>query len=501
MATGPASQRLLHEGFLRSLERDEGAEALRIGAHHISYRRLHDHALALAGSLVASAPRPLRRVGVLAARSESAYAGLLAALYTGAAVVPLNAAFPAERLRYMVTAASLDGLVVDERGLRALRPLADVLDGVAVVTETIGPPLTEPLPASPDDVAYILFTSGSSGRPKGVPVLHSAAVAYLHQVQDRYAFTSGDTFSQTYDLTFDLAMFDLFVGWGSGGTVVSVPPHAYVSLPEFISRHGITVWFSTPRMIALARQARGLEPGSFPTLRWSLFCGEPLLVRDAAQWQDAAPHSPVENLYGPTELTVSCTAHRFDPKTSPERAVNGIVPIGTLHPNLRHLLLGAEDDAQGTGELCVTGDQMFRGYLDPSDDFGRFVEHEGERWYRTGDLVRPAGQGELAYIGRNDQQVSIGGVRVELAEIESGLRRLSGVREAVAVAAAGQLVAFCVGVEKPVPLLLAELGSFLPRYMVPRHFEYLEELPLNANRKIDRRALSDRARVRLQPDA
>lgn len=97
--------------------------------------------------------------------------------------------------------------------------------------------------------------------------------------------------------------------------------------------------------------------------------------------------------------------------------------------------------------------------------------------------------------------MSIGGVRVELAEIESGLRRLSGVREAVAVAAAGQLVAFCVGVEKPVPLLLAELGSFLPRYMVPRHFEYLEELPLNANRKIDRRALSDRARVRLQPDA
>ncbi|TLQ46309.1 amino acid adenylation domain-containing protein [Streptomyces marianii] len=500
MVTGQSPQRLLYEGFLRSLEHDQEAEALRIGAQRITYRRLHDRALALAGSLVSAAPRPLRRVGVLAARSEDAYAGLLAALYTGAAVVPLNPSFPAERLRYMVTAASLDGLVVDERSQRSLAALADVLDGVSVVAEPMGPALEEPILSSPTDVAYILFTSGSSGRPKGVPVLHSSVVAYLRHVQDRYAFTPDDVFSQTYDLTFDLAMFDLFVGWGSGGTVVSVPPHAYVSLPEFIARHGITVWFSTPRMISLARQARGMVPNSFPSLRWSLFCGEPLLVRDAAQWQDAAPRSHVENLYGPTELTISCTAHRFDPETSPGRAVNGIVPIGTIHPNLRYLLLGADDSDDGTGELCVTGDQTFRGYLDPSDDADRFVDHDGKRWYRTGDLVQHTEGGELAYIGRRDHQVSIGGVRVELAEIESGLRRLPGVREAVAVAADGRLVAFCVGEEHPSSIILAELGSFLPRYMIPRHFEYLDELPLNANRKTDRLALSARAHTLLQAE-
>ncbi|MFF8715232.1 amino acid adenylation domain-containing protein [Streptomyces sp. NPDC015184] len=498
MATDQSSpQRLLHEAFLRSLERDEGAEALRIGARRVTYRRLHERALALAGGLVSAASRPLRRVGVLAARSEDAYAGLLAALYTGAAVVPLNPAFPAERLRYMVTAASLDGLVADERGRRSLAALDDVLDGVGVVTEPVGPALAEPVPSSPEDIAYVLFTSGSSGRPKGVPVPHASVVAYLRHIRDRYAFTSDDVFSQTYDLTFDLAMFDLFVGWGSGGTVVSVPSHAYVSLPEFVARHGITVWFSTPRMISLARQARGMVPDSFPSLRWSLFCGEPLLVADAAQWQDAAPRSRLENLYGPTELTISCTAHRFDPGTSPGRAVNGIVPIGTIHPDHRYLLLGADEDGDGTGELCVTGDQMFPGYLDPSDDADRFVEHDGERWYRTGDLVRHVEGGELAYIGRRDHQVSIGGVRVELAEIESGLRRLPGVREAVAVAAAGRLVAFCVGEEHPSSVLLAELGSFLPRYMVPRHFEYLDELPLNANRKTDRLALSARAHALL----
>ncbi|WP_255950606.1 amino acid adenylation domain-containing protein [Streptomyces odontomachi] len=496
MVTGRPPQPLLHEGFLRSLERDAEAEALRIGAQRITYRWLHDRALALAGSLVSTAALPLRRVGVLAARSADAYAGMLAALYTGAAVVPLDPSFPAERLRSMVSAASLDGLVVDERGRRSLAELAGALDGVSVVTEPAGPVLEKPVSSAPSDVAYVLFTSGSSGRPKGVPVRHASAVAYLRHVQERYAFTADDVFSQTFDLTFDLAMFDLFVGWGSGGTVVSVPPHAAVSLPEFIARHGITVWFSTPSMISLARRARGVEPGSLPSLRWSLFCGEPLLVRDAARWQDAAPRSHVENLYGPTELTISCSAHRFDPQTSPRLAVNGIVPVGTIHPNLRYLLLGPDDD--GTGELCVTGDQMFHGYLDPSDDVDRFVEHDGERWYRTGDLVQHAEGGELAYIGRRDHQVNIGGIRMELAEIESGLRRIPGVRDAVVVATDGRLVAFCVGEEHPSSLLLTELGAFLPRYMIPRHFEFLDDLPLNANRKTDRLALSARARRLLQ---
>jgi amino acid adenylation domain-containing protein len=367
-----------------------------------------------------------------------------------------------------------------------------------VVHRPDGPALDEPLPTSAQDVAYILFTSGSSGRPKGVPVLHSNAVAYLRHIRARYDFTSDDVFSQTYDLTFDLAMFDLFVGWGAGGTVVSVPSHVYVSLADFVARHGITVWFSTPTMISLVRRGRGLEPGCLPGLRWSLFCGEALLVRDAGQWQEAAPNSRLENLYGPTELTISCSAHRFDPVRSPQLAVNDVVPIGTIHPRLRYLLLGAEDSADGIGELCVTGEQMFPGYLDPADDTSRFLDRAGQRWYRTGDLVRHIDGGELAYLGRADHQVKISGHRIELAEVEWGLRRLSGVREAVAVAAEGQLVAFLVGDERPAPVLVKELGSFFPRPLIPRHYLYLDEMPMNANRKTDRLTLTARARALLQ---
>ncbi|MGP4022514.1 amino acid adenylation domain-containing protein [Actinomadura sp. 3N407] len=492
--TAAAEQRLLHEAFLWSVDGDEHAEALRIGAESISYGRLHQRALRLAGDLVARGPRRPRRIGVLGSRSEDMYAGLLAALYTGAAAVPLNPAFPPERLRHMIDAAPLDGLVADAKGLPVVAELADALGDVQVVHRPAGPGLDEPLPSSPEDVAYILFTSGSSGRPKGVPVLHSNAAAYLRQIRARYDFTAADVFSQTYDLTFDLAMFDLFVGWGAGGTVVSVPKHVYVSLPDFVAKHGITVWFSAPSMIGLVRKARGLEPGSLPGVRWSLFCGEALLVRDAAEWQEAAPNSRLENLYGPTELTISCSVHRFDPDRSPELAVNDVVPIGTVHPRLRYLILGGEENEDGTGELCVTGDQMFPGYLDPADDGGRFLDHEGRRWYRTGDLVRHAEDGELAYLGRADHQVKINGVRVELAEVEAGLRRLAGVREAVAVAVEGRLVAFLTGDERPAAVLMKELASFYPRYLVPRHFAYVDDLPLNANRKVDRLALTRRAR-------
>jgi amino acid adenylation domain-containing protein len=498
MASDQPKQRLLHEAFLWSVARDEQAEALRIGGERISYGRLHERALRLAGGLLSRSPRAPRRVGVLGARSEDMYAGLLAAHYTGAAVVPLNPAFPPERLRYMMTAASLDGLIADDKGLPVLATLADALGDIPVVHRPTGSALGEPLPSSPQEVAYILFTSGSSGRPKGVPILHSNAVDYLRHIRARYDFTSDDIFSQTYDLTFDLAMFDLFVGWGTGGTVVSVPSHVYVSLADFVAKHGITVWFSTPTMISLVRRGRGLEPGSLPGLRWSLFCGEALLVRDAAQWQEAAPNSRLENLYGPTELTISCSAHRFDPNRSPKLAVNDIVPIGTIHPRLRYLLLGAEENSDGIGELCVTGEQMFPGYLDPADDTRRFLDYEGQRWYRTGDLARHIDGGELAYLGRADHQVKISGFRVELAEVEWGLRRLPGVREAVAVAAEGQLVAFLVGDERPVPMLMKELGSFFPRYLIPRHYKYLDDLPLNANRKTDRLTLTAQARNLLE---
>ena len=162
-------------------------------------------------------------------------------------------------------------------------------------------------------------------------------------------------------------------------------------------------------------------------------------------------------------MTISCSVYRWDPHTTLELCVNGIVPIGAVHTGTRYLIhdpelgVGAE-----TGELCVTGEQMFPGYLDPQDNEGRFLEHDGERWYRTGDLVRELEGGDLVYLGRRDHQVKISGVRVELAEVEWALRRVSGITDAVAAVHEGALVAFCVGDRRPLAQIAEELGAFLP---------------------------------------
>ncbi|MFC8696285.1 amino acid adenylation domain-containing protein [Streptomyces parvus] len=480
--------------FARGLAHDPDAEALRIGARRHTYRELHERALALAGALVTRCGGRPRRVGLLAARSTDAYVGVLAANYAGGAVVPLNPQFPAQRTRTMAEEACLDALLVDAAGRAALDGLPDLRRHVPVVSPGDGSPLPEPLPVSPDDIAYILFTSGSTGRPKGVPVLHRNVDAYLRHVHGRYGFRPDDTFSQTFDLTFDLAMFDMFAAWGSGGTLVSVPPHAFALFRQFVNHHGITVWFSSPSAIAVLRRYGALTPDAFPGLRWSLFCGEPLLERDAADWQTAAPRSHVENLYGPTELTISCSVRRWEPGSAPGASPHGIVPIGTLHSGLRCLLLDeAGTSAADTGELCVTGDQMFPGYLNSEDDRGRFVEQDGERWYRTGDLVRRLDDGTLAYLGRRDHQVKIRGVRVELAEIEWGLRQCEGVEDAVVVLVGETLSAFVTGAPCEAEELRRELLGHLPPALVPRHIHRLDAFPLNANRKTDRRELTARA--------
>jgi acyl-CoA synthetase (AMP-forming)/AMP-acid ligase II len=217
----------------------------------------------------------------------------------------------------------------------------------------------------------------------------------------------------------------------------------------------------------------------------------------------------VENLYGPTELTVTCTEYRLPPSTVDWPVTrNGTVPLGEVYPHLEYAVVGADGRPAAEGELCVRGPQRFPGYLDPAQDAGRFYRWTGEgftapaagteaaaeHWYRTGDLVRREG-GELVHIGRIDHQLKIRGYRVELGEIEAALRARPGVADAVVLpvaAADGEtdLVAVCTGAEQPAEEVLGALRSGLPPYMVPRRLQWREDLPLNLNGKTDRHALA-----------
>jgi amino acid adenylation domain-containing protein len=495
----------LHARFLRGLARSPRGVAARAGTESVTYEQAHERALLWAGVLARSRPRA---VGILAAKGVTAYTGVLAALYAGAAVVPLRPDFPVARTSQMLDASGVTALVADRAGAAVLaRLLADRTDIAALapdggwpaaVEADPGAALEQPVAVTPGDPAFVLFTSGSTGRPKGVVITHGSADHYFRLLDSRYDFTADDVFSQAFDLNFDCALFDMFSAWGSGAQLLAVPPFAYRELPAFLGEHGVTVWFSTPSVIALVRRTGGLDAGTMPGLRWSLFAGEALQCRDAADWQRAAPASTVENLYGPTELTITVTAHRWSPERSARLAVNGVVPIGTLHDGHEHLLLDRDGQPVGDeGELCVTGPQLSPGYLDPGDDRGRFEERAGRRWYRTGDRVRWA-DGELIYLGRLDSQVQVQGWRLELAEVEHALRTHAPVRDAVAVGLQSdggtELVVFYTGAPVPSVEFARRLRQVLPEGVIPRHYHQVNDFPLNSNRKIDRARLGALAR-------
>lgn len=501
----------LWQFFARSVERHPDAPALEVdGAVH-TYRDLDLRAAALAARLLEAHGRPPRRVALLAARSLAAMTGYLAAQRLGATVTPLNPTYPLERNRRVCELAGVDMLLADDAGAAQLGPPAALTAPTVLplTDEDLAPAQARrtPLPpyrVSPDDVAYILFTSGSTGRPKGVPIRHRNLAPYIRYNIGRYGVGPGCRVSHTFDLTFDPSVYDLWVTWGGGGTLVVPRRHELLTPVRYVVDRAITHWFSVPSVVSVAGELGNLPPGRASALRYSIFIGEQLSYRQAAAWRAALPGSIVENVYGPTELTVACTDYQLpgDPGRWPATS-NDTVPVGPVYSFLEHVILDDEGRPASEGELCVRGSQRFDGYLDPSDDVGRFLavtadgarvydgtsELTAEHYYRTGDRVRFE-HGELVHLGRLDGQLKIRGYRVELGEVEAAMRRHPDISQAVVVATGNghdtQLVGFHTGAEIAPRELMRWLRGHIPMHMVPRRVVRLPALPLTANGKADR---------------
>jgi amino acid adenylation domain-containing protein len=524
--------RSLRTDFLAHANRHPDDVAVEVGGAAITYGDLSRTARAWAACMAAANGKRLDRVGVFAYRSATAYAGVLAALCGGATFVPLNPTFPIARTRQMLRRAALDAVIVDNT---AAPQIAEVLEGVAeaprlVIPETstavptqllAGALLSDDLaraqpsgelpPVVPEDLAYLLFTSGTTGEPKGVGVTHGNALHFMDAMSRRYALTREDRLSQTFDQTFDLSVFDMFMAWHAGATLC-VPSKIDMLAPaRFAAKQALTVWFSVPSVVALMRRKNLLKPGSLPALRWSLFCGEPLPRASADAWQAAAPNSIVENLFGPTELTIACTVHRWTPESPADDLVHDLVPIGRPLEGLGAMVVDEALQAVApgeAGELCVCGPQTVPGYWqDPVRTAERFVQlpispFEQRRFYRTGDRVVALRDGSYAYVGRTDHQIKVLGFRVELGEIEAVLGFGRGVLQSACVgwpledSRATGIVAFITGRDVDTAALLADAQARLPVYMVPKEIVLLDEFPLNANGKIDRHALVAMLRAR-----
>jgi amino acid adenylation domain-containing protein len=352
-----------------------------------------------------------------------------------------------------------------------------------------------------DQLAYIIFTSGTTGTPKGVMIEAGSVERYCCVVQERCNFQPSDRVSQVAELTFDNSVLDMFVTWAAGAGVYVVPEAQLMAPAKFIVKHGITIWFSVPSTACIMARMKLLKEGAFPSLRCSIFAGEALPIGAAQAWLAATPNGIVENFYGPTEVTVDCIAQRLEEPPNITRN-RGSLAIGLPFPGIEAGIVDSELrflPLEQEGELVVSGRQAARGYFKDAElTAARFPTIEGKRWYRTGDLAYQDSKGVFHHLGRIDNQVKVLGNRVELEEVETHLREIVGSDLVAAVAwpiegdRATGIVAFHCGAEISRDEVREALKQRVPSYMIPQRVYRLEELPLGATGKIDRKVLLGR---------
>ena len=489
--------------FEREVERRPEAVALQYQDEEVSYEELNQRANQLAHYLRQQGVGPEVLVGVMLERSVELVVNLLAILKAGGAYVPLDAEYPAERLAFMIEDARLQLLLTTEKLSRmAPRTEAQVIcldrDRDVIASQRRENP---PVSSDSDDLAYVMYTSGSTGIPKGVAVPHRAVIRLVKET-DYVTFQPNDVFLQLAPVSFDASTFEL---WGSllnGARLVIMPPQT-PSLEELgaaIRRYSVTTLWLTAGLFHLMVDEQ-LE--DLTGVR-QLLAGGDVLSTAHVQRYVATAGGVLINGYGPTENTTFSCTHRM---AAGWELAGSSVPIGRPITNTQVCVLDERLEPVPigvAGELYLGGAGLAREYLRrPELTAEKFVPHPysteaGARLYRTGDQVRWLADGTLEFVGRIDQQVKLRGFRVELGEIESVLNEHEAVRESAVLARTDEpgerrLVAYVVATDAGQTISTAELRSYLrellPEYMVPSAYVQLESLPLTANGKVDRRAL------------
>ncbi|SEM40515.1 amino acid adenylation domain-containing protein [Streptacidiphilus jiangxiensis] len=489
----------------------------------LSYDLLHARAERLAAHLTARGVGKGSLVGLLLPRSVDIPVAILAVLRTGAAYVPLDPDYPPDRLAYLAEDSGVRLVVGDPELVRRCGlDTVEVCDPWRLPPDGSGSEAPDPAPHAPrpDDPAYVIYTSGSTGDPKGCVITHGNVLALLRHTLPLLDIGPADRWTLFHSYNFDFSVWELWGPLATGGTAVVVPgeqarsPHGLLDL---VLSERVTVLNQVPSVFRYLQACLAeTDPVALP-LRYVIFGGESVdldVVRDFLAARPA-PGPVMVNMYGITEITVHATF-----KELPPEALAGAVrsPIGRPLPHLAIALLGEDGspvpDGE-TGEMWVLGDGVAQGYLGreelTSQRFRTLPTPSGpRRGYRTGDLARRLPDGELEYLGRNDEQVKLRGFRIELGEIETALRAHPSVRDAAAVVVTNRkgrqsLVACCVpaavsnGTELQEELAL-HLARTLPGYMVPDRFVLVAALPLTPSGKLDRHGVREAAALRPRRD-
>jgi amino acid adenylation domain-containing protein len=478
------------------------ATALLFADEVLSFDELNRRANRVAHRLIALGVKPDMRVGIAMQRSVEMVVAMLSVLKAGGAYLPLDPEYPAGRLAYMVQDSGIELLLAH----RATRVCLD--DRSSLTTLEIdsidfnGEPDTDPQVAlHGENLAYVIYTSGSTGKPKGAAIRHEALHSCMAWMQRTYGLTREDTVLHKAPFGFDVSVWEVFWPLTAGARLVVANPGDHrdpARIVDLIQRHQVTTLNFVPSMLQAFLAHEGIEAST--RLKHIICGGEAMPAETQKETLQRLRGATLQNLYGPTETTIHVTRWtcRDDGQSQ--------VPIGQPITDTQAYVLDAELNLvpRGVaGELYLGGVSLARGYLDrPGLSAERFLADpfggNGGRLYRTGDLVRWNTEGQIDYLGRIDHQVKIRGLRIELGEIEAQLLAQPEVREAVVVAREGpgstSLVAYIAmhadhAVDSAV--LRERLGRVLPDYMVPRLIVTLAALPLNANGKVDRKALPE----------
>ena len=482
------------------------------GGQGLTYAELDARSSALAGFLASRGVVPGDRVGVVLPKSATTVVALFGIMKAGAAYVPIDHSAPAERGRGILTDCQVRAVVVDDRSRAVVPPASDVaLAATLVVGESFEAALAEHLPAPTPGLdgsrlAYILYTSGSTGIPKGVMLTHDNAVSFVDWCSSVFTPTEQDRFSSHAPFHFDLSVLDLYVAIKHGATVHLISEELGKNpreLARFIAANRLTVWYSTPSILTLLEQFGHLESQDCTSLRLVLFAGEVFPVKHLRQVQRRWPAPEYYNLYGPTETNV-CTFAKIPPAIPDDRETP--YPIGFPCAHCDALVVdgeGREVTAGEEGLLYIAGRSVFQGYWNrPVENSAAFLERNGTRWYNTGDVVRWDPADGFIYAGRRDRMVKRRGYRIELGEIERALYLHPKIHEAAVIAMpdadAGVAITAFLSCHRDAgtPPSIVEMKTFcashLPAYMSPDRFVFESGLPRTSTDKVDYQSLKRR---------
>jgi amino acid adenylation domain-containing protein len=520
---------LLQEFASTQAERRPDGAAIVMGAERMTYGELEREGNRLARLLIAMGLRRGDRVCLCLPKSPAAIVAMHATLKAGGVYVPIDLASPGPRVAKIVTAAEPRIVLADRSAAKLLDSVAregalspdvvigsldDQLEGEgwtsAFTRADASTEGDEPVGASGsiDDAAHLLFTSGSTGMPKGVVIKHANVIPFVEWATSYFGTEESDRISGHPPLHFDLSTFDIYGTFSAGAELHLVPPSLNLiphKLAGFIRDSELTQWFSVPSIMTYMAKLGALGEPDFPALRRVIWCGEVLPTPILIHWMERVPHASFTNLYGPTEATIASSYY-----TVPERPPRETdpIPIGTPCAGEELLVLDSAQRSVGTGEigdLYIGGVGLSPGYWrDEEKTRAAFVDRPSlggnGRIYRTGDLAKLMDDGLVYFLGRADSQIKSRGYRIELGEIETALNALDSLSECAVVGIEtggfeGTAICCAYASAADIPTepseLRERLGELLPTYMLPSRWIQMDALPKNVNGKIDRRALRE----------